>query len=135
MCKNGSRANNSVSDSNFVYSPPSCDDTIVSKDFINSKLQLVFGATILWNDGGSFDEPWGTWWLRACCISDSLYDLPGGAVGREFVDLLTDEICMLTKNTTVSDRLMMLCPVVLQRNCMVRVGSDVRCLLRRRMQL
>ena len=55
MCKNGSHANNSASDSNLVYSPPSCDVTIVSKDFIDSKLQLAFGATILRDDGNGLE--------------------------------------------------------------------------------
>ena len=68
-------------------------------------------------------------------MSGSQYDLPGGAVGREFVDLLTSEVRLLIDNSAVSDRLMMYCPVMLQRNHMVRVGSDVRRLLKRRMEM
>ena len=86
----------------------------------------TFGASILWSDGDGFDDPWGTWWIHACCMSGRQYDLPGGAVGREFVDLLTTEVWLLTDNSAVSDCLMMFCPVILQRNHMVRVGSDVR---------
>ena len=59
-------------------------------------------------------------------MSGRQYDLPGGAVGCEFVDLLTTEVRLLTDNSATSDCLMMFCPVVLQRNHMVRVGSDVR---------
>ena len=87
---------------------------------------LAFGASIFWSDGGNFVDPWGTWWIRACRMSGRQYDLPGGAVGREFVDLLTTEVRLLTDNSAISDRLMMFCPVILQRNHMVRVGSDVR---------
>ena len=66
--------------------------TVTSDDFIDAKLTQAFGASILRSDGGSFDNPWGTWWICACRMSGSQYDLPGGAVGREFVDLLTNEV-------------------------------------------
>ena len=68
-------------------------------------------------------------------MSGRQYDLPGGAVGREFVDLLTTEVRLLTDNSTISDRLMMFCLVILQRNHMVRVGSDVHRLLKRCMEM
>ena len=68
-------------------------------------------------------------------MSGSKNDLPGGAVGREFVDLLTSEVQLLIDSSAVSDRLMMLFPVMLQRNHMVRVGSDVRRLLKRRIEM
>ena len=56
-------------------------------------------------------------------------------MGCEFVDLLTTEVQLLTGNSAVSDHLMMLCPVILQRKHMVRLGSDVRRLLKRRMEM
>ena len=68
-------------------------------------------------------------------MSGSQYDLPGGAVCREFVDLFTSEVRLLIDNSVVSDHLLMFCPVMLQRNHMVRVGSDVRQLLKRRMEM
>ena len=90
----------------------------------------AFDGCILWSDGDSLDDPWGTWWICACCMSGRQYDLPGGAVGREFVDLLTTGVQLLTDNSPVSYRLMMFCPVILQRNHMVRDGSDVHRLLK-----
>ena len=42
---------------------------------------------------------------------------------------------MLIDNSAVSDRLMMSCPVMLQRNHMVRVGSDMCQLLKQRMEM
>ena len=84
---------------------------------------LAFGASIFRSDGGNFVDPWGTWWIRACCMSGRQYNLPGGAVGYEFV---TTEVRLLSDNSAVSDGLMMFCKVILQRNHMVRVGSDVR---------
>ena len=114
---------------------PICGESVESNsvafdDFIDAKLTQAFGASILRSDGGSFVDPWGTWRTRACRMSDRQYDLPGRAVGREFVDLLTTEVRLLTDNSAISDRLMMFCPVILQRNHMVRVGSDVCRLLK-----
>ena len=63
-------------------------------------------------------------------MSGRQYNLPGGTVGSEFVDLLTTEVQLFTDNSTVSDHLMMLCLLTLQRNHMVRVGSDVHQLLK-----
>ena len=120
---------NEIADSvaDTVDPSPICGASVESNsDFIDAKLTQAFGASILRSDGGSFVDPWGTWWIRACCMSGRQYDLPGGAVGREFVDLLTTEVRLLTDNSAISDRLMMFCPVILQRNHMVRVGSDVR---------
>ena len=56
-------------------------------------------------------------------------------MGSEFVDLLTTGVQLLTDNSAVSDCLMMFCPVILQRNYMVRVGSDVHQLLKRHMEM
>ena len=52
-----------------------------------------------------------------------------------FVDLLTSEVRLLIDNSAFSDRLMMFCLVMLLRNHMVRVGSDVRRLLKLRMEM
>ena len=76
---------------------PICDESVESTsvafgDFIDAKLTQAFGASILQSDGGSFDDLWGTWLIRACCMSGRQYDLPGGVVGSEFVDLLTTEV-------------------------------------------
>ena len=140
MCKNGSCDTvavivypvNEIADSVADTVDPSsiCGESVESNsvtfdNFTDAKLTQAFGASILWSDGGSFVDPWGTWWIRVCRMSGRQYDLPGGAVGSEFVDLLTTEVWLLTDNSAISDRLMMFCLVILQRNHMVRVGSDV----------
>ena len=86
-------------------------NSVAFDDFIDAKLTQAFGASIHRSDDGSFIDPWGTWWIRACCMSGRQYDLPGGAVGHEFVDLLTTEVQLLTDNSAISDHLMMFCPV------------------------
>ena len=134
-CRNGPCEVLNGPDHNTLDFSPDSVNNIATDEFVDTKLHLAFGATILRNDGGGFCDSWGAWWLRACHIFGKQYDLPGGAVGREFVDLLTSEVRLLVNNSVVSDRLMMFCPVLLQRNCMVKTGSDVRRLLRRRMEM
>ena len=110
-CKNGSCDTvdeivdpvNEIADSvaDTVDPSPICGESVESNsvafdNFIDAKLTQAFGASILWSDGGGFDDPWGTWWICAWRMSSRQYDLPGGAVGREFVDLLTTEVRLLT---------------------------------------
>ena len=97
MCKNGSRDTvdetvdpvNEIADSvaDSVDPFPICGESAESNgvtfdDFIDAKLTQAIGASILLSDGGSFVDPRGTWWIRACCMSGRQYDLPDGAVGR-----------------------------------------------------
>ena len=118
-CKNGSRDTvdeivdpaNEIADSvaDSVDPSPICGESAESNsvafdDFIDAKLTRDFDASILRSDGGSFVDPWGTWCIRACRMSGRQYDLPGGAVGREYVDLLTTEVRLLTDNSAISDR-------------------------------
>ena len=62
-----------------------------------------------------------------------LYDLPGGSIGKEFVGLLADEIRVLCNSLVKSERLIVFCGLLLQRDNMVKIGSDIRRLLKRRM--
>ena len=80
-CKNGSRVTvdeivdsvNDIADSvaDTMDVSPTCGESVESNsvafdDFISAKLTQAFGASILQSDGGSFDDPWGTWWICAC---------------------------------------------------------------------
>ena len=83
-CKNGSRdTDNEIAESVAVLVDPSptCEesaklDGVTSDDFIDAKLTRAFGASILRSDGGGFNDQWGSWWIRACHMSGSQYDLP-----------------------------------------------------------
>ena len=49
------------------------------------------------------------------------YDLPGGAVGREFVELLKDEVNLLADGKEVSERLICFTALLLHRDHMVKI--------------
>ena len=52
--------------------------------------------------------------------------IPGALDGFVHAVFVITEVWLLSDNSAISDCLMMFCPVILQRNHMVRVGSDVR---------
>ena len=99
-CKNSSRNTvdkitdpiNEIADSvaDTVDPSPICGESVEYNrvafyDFIDTKLTQAFVASILRSDGGGLDDPWGIWWICVCCMSGRQYDLPGGAVGHEFL--------------------------------------------------
>ena len=63
------------------------------------------------------------------------YDLPGGSVGRHFVDMLANEINHLLHGLERSERLLVFLSVILQRDYSVKKGSDIRRLLMRRLSM
>ena len=46
----------------------------------------AFGATLLKSELGDIEGVWYLRWQRVINLNSRQYDLPGGAVGREFVD-------------------------------------------------
>lgn len=104
----------SDSEPNALDSSSNRGYSIATDAFFDTKLHLAFGgATVLRSDGSSFSDPWGSWWFHACLILGNQYDLPGGTVDKEFVDLLTSKKRLLVHNSIVSDHFMMFCPVLL----------------------
>ena len=61
--------------------------------------------------------------------------MPGGAVGRAFVELLATEIGTLVRGEEKSERLMCLTPLLLQRDPMIKKGCDIRRTLEKRMKI
>lgn len=56
-------------------------------------------------------------------------------MGREFVDLLAEEITLLCKGNETSERLIVFLAVILQHDTIVTKTIDIRRLLRRRIDL
>jgi len=57
----------------------------------------AFGASLLHCEGGNRNDVWDARWLKAVHLKCQQYDLPGGAVGREFVSLLSEEVSSLSR--------------------------------------
>ena len=112
----------------------SCEDgnLIDLRPTLRNRMEKAFGGVILNTDGGDSDDKWFCRWKQLVSLFSNLYDLPGGNVGKDFVGLLADEISMLTEKRVNSERFIIFCRVVLQRDRMVKKGDDVCLLLKRR---
>ena len=66
-------------------------------------------------------------------LSGKLYSIPGGAVGRRYVDHLTLEMSHFSVGNYPSKRLIVFSTLMLQIDCMVRKGFDVRSVIERRL--
>ena len=61
--------------------------------------------------------------------------LPGGLVGQHFVDILTAELNNLAQGYYPAERCQVFGSVTLQRDRMIKKGSDICCLLEKRLNL
>ena len=94
-----------------------------------------FGHGLLCSDGEISLDKWHVWWKQLVLSYGSLYDLPNGNVGKKFTSILADEIVNLSEKKVTSERFIVFCRVILQRDNGVRKGSDVRRLVQRRLDL
>jgi hypothetical protein len=96
-------------------------------------MDTAFGARL--NQSAPFcsNGEWYQRWLTIVHLDNKLYHIPGGSIGRQYVDLLCSETTLLAEGTYSSERLMVFSAVMLQRDRLVRKGIDIRRVLRRRM--
>ena len=101
---------------------------------INERFQRAFGASLLYSEGGCYDDPWYKLWARLFVIKNCHYDLPSGSVGRDFVNLLSSEINLLGRGSSQSERVLVFLSAMLQWDPKVWKGTDICRLLDRRLQ-
>ena len=73
------------------------------KAFVDKKMLEAFGATLIQHDSGNSENVWIKYWKKIAGVRSKHYDVPGGAVGREFVDLLSEEDTLLCKGIETSE--------------------------------
>lgn len=71
------------------------------------------------------DSEWSRRWSAITHLKGRLYHVPGGSIGRRYVDLLSEEVAHLASGNYPSERLMVFSTVILQRTRMVRKGTDI----------
>ena len=122
-------------------SPPSLsphspgDDTQPDvDDDIDSYMMRAFGDTLCCTTvPETAGNEWTRRWSAITRLKGRLYHVPGGAVGRRYVDLLSVEVAHLATGNFPSERLMVFSAVILQRNRMIRNGNDIRRVMEKRM--
>jgi len=126
-------------DSGELYVSPHCSDSdIVNNESFNAADELIvkaYGAPLLHSDGGECNNAWCQRWAKVIHHTGNHYILPGGATGRHYVDVLTEEVKQLAAGNYSSERVLVFSAVILQRDRMVCTGSDVRRLIERRLTL
>ena len=63
------------------------------------------------------------------------YSLPGGLIGKKYIDILSEELHYLSAGAFPSERVIVFCSVMLQRDRLIWKGTDIRRLLERRMAM
>ncbi len=99
------------------------------------KFVSSFGGSLLDSGGDISLDEWHVWWVQLAKSVGSLYDLPNGNVGKCFVEGLADEVSKCVDKEVKSERFLVYCRVILQRDSGVKKSSDVRRLIRRRLDL
>ncbi len=84
--------------------------------------------------GGIADDAiWQEHWLQLVSFPSHAYDVPSGAVGKRFVDKVTDELKGIVSRKWNPERFLVFQVVVLQRNRDVKRSRDVRRRIAKRM--
>ena len=99
---------------------------------MDKKMLEVFGATLIQHDNGNSENVWIKYWKKIVGVRSKHYNVP---VGREFVDLLSEEVTILCKGKETSERLIVFLAVILQRDTMVTKTIDICRVLRRHIDL
>ena len=90
-------------------------------------LMRAFGASVCDTTLLNYSEnEWVRQWSAIAHLKGCLYHLPGGSKCRRYVDQLSVEMSHLAVGNFPSKRIMVFSAIILQCNCMVKKGSDIR---------
>ena len=103
-------------------------------ELVRSHFQNAFGAPLLHSEGGPRVDVWCKLWLRIVSFRNCHYDLPSGTISHDFIELLSSEVSLLARGLVKSEWVLVFLSAMLQRDPMVRRGTDIRRLLSRRLK-
>ena len=91
-------------------------DNSVSVEDSDYLMRRAYGESIVRaKELDSIDNAWYERWLSIVRLSGQLYSLPGGAVGRRYVDQLSKEVSHISIGKYSSERVIVFSSVILQR--------------------
>ena len=102
---------------------------------VDKMMMSAYGECLVHSGGEDVSEFWHCCWKKAISLSGMHYDVPGGPIGRRYVDLLNSEVAQLGAGNYSAERLIVFSSLMLQRDRGVKKMADVRRLLERRMGL
>ena len=96
----------------------------------------AYGSTIIPTPStNTLPSEWCSRWETVTQLSGRHFDLPRGACGHRYIDLLCNEVNLLIRDSFPSERIIIFSSVILQRDRSVRRLRDVKRVLERRMDL
>ena len=117
------------------HSSQGLDGHYLEESEIDDLMKKAYGRPLSAPNGNSELCPWFGRWETISQHRGPHYSLPGGSVGRKYVDALTDEVSHLASGNYPSERLIVFSSVILQCDRTVKKGCDIRRLLERRLGL
>ena len=102
---------------------------------VDKLMKIAYGEPL--RGCGSFDrsDVWYKRWKTLVFLQSKHYEIPGGAIGRRYVDLLSEEVSQVGAGNYSSDRVIAFSALMLQRDRMIKRSCDVRRVIERRMDL
>ncbi|KAI5742861.1 hypothetical protein M8J77_012006 [Diaphorina citri] len=129
------RSSQSTSNEAIVHNETADIDEVEARSPLDELFIRGFGVPMTNSDGGNYTETWHVRWNCAVKLKGRQYSLPQGAIGRQFVSQLTDEINTLASSNAPSEKVLFFCSTILQRDKMVTKGADIRRLLKKRLEM
>ena len=80
-------------------------------------------------------DVWFSRWEKAIRFAPCRYDLPGGAVGRRFVYLSSQEVKLVGDQKEHSEQMVVFRMLMLQKEPLINKNADIRWLLTKRMDM
>ena len=112
-------------------------DAIISE--ADGMMDKVYGDHVHQNsgqhlkDGVSDDAEWQDYWRRLIVFPSQMYDVPSGAVGKRFLEMVVDLLEGIHDRRWNSERFIVFQLVILQRSRDVKQAKDIRKRMARRM--
>ena len=82
-----------------------------TSEFTNASLDhmmmTAYGATLLYSDGGNRSSQWCQRWSAVIQHQGRHYSLPGGSIGKKYIDLLNEELNYSSIGAFPSERVIM----------------------------
>ena len=111
------------------------DGHYLEQSEVDDLITQAYGVTLVKPMEESEHCLWHERWQTVIQHHGNHYSLPGGSVGKTYVDVLTDEVLHMATGNFPSERLIVFSSLVLQRDRSVKKGNDIRRLLERRLSL
>ena len=103
---------------------------------LDALMLTAYGSTIIPTPfTNTLLSEWCSCWETVTQLSGRHFDLPRGACGHRYIDLLCNEVNLLIRDFFPSERIIIFSSVILQRDRWVRRLRDIKRVLERRMDL